>query len=304
MRRLALALALLCAAGPVPAQVRSVEVRTARPFGYFLGDLVRAQVDIVVEDGFALQAASLPVPGPLAYWLDLRDVSVEEARVGDARRVRLNLTYQNFYAALDTRPLAIPGFPLTFTTDGDRGVTTTTAQVPPWSFGIAPLREVQPPPQENPADYMRPDAPVPRLDTGPARLAAAQLAGLGFVALAMLAHDRAWWPFRTRRRRPFAAALRRLRRHPGPAEAAYREALLALHRGLDETAGRRVLADDLPVFLARHPAYGTEESRLARAFEASRLTFFGDGPDAARRRCPIGEVEATLRHLAAAERAA
>ena len=38
------ALALLCA-GAAQAQVRSVEVRAPRAFGYFLGDLVRAQAD-------------------------------------------------------------------------------------------------------------------------------------------------------------------------------------------------------------------------------------------------------------------
>jgi mxaA protein len=307
MRRLGLALTVIAAAGSAEAQVRSVEVRAARPFGYFLGDLVRAQVEIVVEDGFALQAASLPAPGPLAYWLDLRGVSVEEARLGDARRLRLTLTYQNFYAALDARPLTIPGFSLTFTSDADRGVTTATAQVPPWSFGISPLREVQPPARENPADHMRPDAPVPRLDPQPARSAALGLAGLALIALGVLAHDRAWWPFRARRHRPFAAALRRLRslrRQPIPAETAYREVLLALHRGLDETDSRRILADDLPLFLARHPAYGGEVAGLARALEASRLTFFGAGTETARREYPFGEVEATLRRLAAAERAA
>ena len=82
MRRLAPLLFLLCSSLAAQSQVRTVEVRTPRPFGYFLGDLVRAQVDIVVEPGFALQAASLPRPGAITYWLDLRTVAVTQASVG------------------------------------------------------------------------------------------------------------------------------------------------------------------------------------------------------------------------------
>ena len=44
--------------------------------------------------------------------------------------------------------------------------------------------------------------------------------------------------------------LRALRRQAGAEpDQAYRAALLALHRGLDETDGRRVLADDLGLSL-------------------------------------------------------
>ncbi|WP_204279057.1 hypothetical protein, partial [Klebsiella aerogenes] len=74
-------------------------------FGYFLGDLVETQVDILADPGLRVQRASLPSPGPVTYWLDLREVAVEEANVGGAARTRLRLTYQNFYAALDARSL-------------------------------------------------------------------------------------------------------------------------------------------------------------------------------------------------------
>ncbi|NEU11361.1 nonribosomal peptide synthetase MxaA [Methylobacterium sp. BTF04] len=309
MRRPGLALAAFASvvlASTAQAQVRSVEIRTPRPFGYFLGDLVRAQVDIVVEPGFTLQAASLPQPGPMAYWLDLRDVATEETQAGDARRVRLSLTYQNFYAALDARALEIPGFGLTFVSASDHGATTTTAQVPAWSFNISPLREVQPPAKADPADYMRPDGRVAPLDPQPMRVGAAAFAGLALVALFGLARDRAWGPFRARRGRPFGIAARRLRALAArpDAETAYGEALRALHRGLDATDGRRVLAEDLPGFLERHAAYRPEGPRLAHLLAASRLAFFGAGVPAARAALPFPEVAALTRRLAATERAA
>ncbi|GJE62541.1 hypothetical protein MPOCJGCO_4674 [Methylobacterium trifolii] len=62
-----------------------------------------------MDAGFTIQRASLPRPGPVAYWLDLRAVAVEETRQGDGNRIRLRLTYQSFYAALDARTLEMPG---------------------------------------------------------------------------------------------------------------------------------------------------------------------------------------------------
>ena len=98
-------------------------------------------------------------------------------------------------------------------------------------------------------------------------------------------------------------ALRRARRR-SEGEALYRDALLALHRGLDETDGRRVLADDLPDFLARHPVFRPQESGLATFFAASRLAFFGRDTAGASQRLPLPEVEGLLRRLGAVERSA
>ena len=65
-----------CLPMPAEAQIGSVVVRAPRPFGLFVGDRFDASVEIEAADGFAPQAASLPKPGPLTYWLDLTAVSV------------------------------------------------------------------------------------------------------------------------------------------------------------------------------------------------------------------------------------
>ncbi len=297
------ALLLLLRAGAAGAQVRSVEVRVPRAFGYFLGDLVRAQADIAVDPGFTLQRASLPAPGALTYWLDLRDITVEES----PGRVRLHLTYQNFYAALDARQIAIPGFSVSLESAAAGGTTSAKAEIPAWSLGVSPLREVQPEKHDDPAEYLRPDGRVPRLDPLPDLWAALAALGAAVLALAALGYDRGWF---ARPGRPFARAVRALRRRARTADMAgdrdggYREALRLVHRGLDETDGRRVLADDLPAFLDRHPAFRREEPALARFFDASRRAFFGRELDAARAHLPWAEVEAGLRRLAAAEREA
>ncbi|MDR7036613.1 mxaA protein [Methylobacterium sp. BE186] len=301
MRRVLCLIACLAAA-PAIAQVRSVEVRTPRPFGHFLGDLVPGTVEIEAEPGFALQAASLPSPGPVTYWLDLRAVEQETA----GTRHRLRLTYQTFYAALDARSLEVPGFALVLASERPHGATTARVEVPGWSLGVSPLREVQPPRRADPADDLRPDGRGPRLRPEPMRDASLALASLALAALGLLARDRAWWPFRARPARAFARPARRLAalaRGPQTDET-YREGLTALHRGLDAAAGQRLLADDLPAFLARHEAFRGQEEGLDRFFAASRLAFFGGATEAARARLPLAEVSATARRLAAAERAA
>jgi mxaA protein len=121
-----------------------------------------------------------------------------------------------------------------------------------------------------------------------------------------LARDRAWGPFAPRRGRPFALGLKALRRAKRKARGddLTREAFLVLHRALDATAGRRVLADDLPLFLADHPTFRGQEGGLKRFFAASRRAFFGQETEAAARDCPLSDVEALLGRLAAAERSA
>jgi mxaA protein len=303
---LALLLSAVSAAMPALAQVRGVELRVPRAFGYFLGDLVPVQADIRVDPGFALQRPSLPKPGPVTYWLDLRSVAVEERREGDATLIRLHLTYQSFYAALDSRTLEVPGFPMTIQSDGQEGLTTATVQVPAWKLGVSPLREVQPERRDDPAEYLLPDGRAPRLDPNPATAAAATLQALAALALVPLARDRAWGIFAPRRGRPFALglkALRRMRRKTA-GDARYREALLVLHRAVDATAGRRVLADDLPLFLDRHTVFRGQADDLARFFAASRRAFFGRETEASARTLSLPEIETLLARLAAAERSA
>lgn len=289
---------LVLQAGAAAAQVRSVEVRVPRGFGYFLGDLLHARVDIALEPGTTVQQASLPRPGPVTYWLDLRDVAVERIAGG----LRLRLTYQSFYAALDARRLEVPGFTVALADETPGGTTTAQAEIPAWTFGVSPLREVQPEKRDDPADYLQPDGRTRRLDPEPAAMAALGFAGLALPALALLAWDRAW--LGRRRGRPFAQAARRLRKLPGAGESGYREALRLIHRGLDETDGRRLLADDLPDFLDRHPAFRGEGEALARFFAASRRAFFGRAVDEARELWPWPTLQAAVGRFAAAERRA
>ncbi|KXF75079.1 hypothetical protein ATN84_20560 [Paramesorhizobium deserti] len=271
--RLFLALLAMFVTGEAAGQVRAIEVLGPRPFGYFIGDVIRLQVDVVLDEPFTLQAGSLPRPRPVTYWLDLKTVAVDDRGInGGLHRYRLALDYQIFYAPLEPRELAIPGFSVT-ATDGAHRVE---ANVPAWSFLMSPLREIMPRGTGDPV-YLR-------NDTGPMILPVRRWLSLAIASgiasvllLGLLAYNRAWWPFSTRRKRPFVQAVRAARRafRSGSGAEAYRAGLLCLHRAFDATAGRAVLADDLSSFLKTAPAFRPLEPEIGRFFQASRRAFFG-----------------------------
>lgn len=281
-----------------PARAATVELFAPRPFGYFLGDLITLEAVVTLDPGFRLEPGSLPRPRPVTYWLDLRSADLTELPpVNGARRYRLLLTYQSFYAPLETRGLDIPALPLT-ARDGDHVLDLT---VPGWSFASSPLRSLVAGGASNPM-ALQPDIAPPLYPLRADLRRAATAAALALASLAGLAILRGWGPF-GRLRPPFAAAARDIRRIlAAPTAEAYAKALLRLHRAFDAAAGRRLLADDVAAFLAEAPHLATEVDALTRFFHASRTAFFGKGTDAARAQMTPDALLSLARRLAVAER--
>ncbi|MCJ8144052.1 nonribosomal peptide synthetase MxaA [Ancylobacter sp. A5.8] len=304
-RRLRLAfLALLAIAGATPAaaQVRAVDLYAPRAFGYVIGDALTLTADITLDAPFTLDPAALPTPRALNYWLDLREVRLDDHGVeGGQHRYTLGLTYQTFYAPLEPRRLDIPAIALS-ATDGARRVAVN---VPGWSFLSSPLREVM---TSTPGQAMtlRPDTAPRMIPTAGTRHALLASLVIALGALAVLAWQMGWWPFHRRRARPFAMAARAMAGALGSpsSESAYRGSLMALHRAFDTTAGHGLFAEDLPGFFAAHPAFRAVEGEVRRLFAVSRDVFFGGDAPGAQRALPPGELLALARRLRAVEREA
>jgi mxaA protein len=292
MRVQLLTILLMLCAFPTKADEPRVKIHSTRPFGYFVGDLIRARVEITVPADTVLAAASLPRPGPLTVSLDLKEVEVHTTMIGADKRWDLDLVYQNFYVALDVRNIEIPGF--------DLRVGDETVAVPAWSVGVAPLREIAPAKQERPEDYLRPDSPmVSAEETQPERLALA-FGTLSILALGAVARDRAWPPFQKRRARIFNALAHELAaRRYGGIDALPGD-MLNVHRTIDRANGGALLAEDVPVFLAERPEFASLESSFDRFFAASRDAFFSPG---ARHGYGFAELLEFVRALARQERA-
>lgn len=262
---------------PATAQVRAVDLYAPRAFGYVIGDTIAHRVEIELDAPYRLDPASLPQPRPLDYWLELKDVRVEDhGPNGSVRRYTIDVVYQTFYAPLEPKRLDIPALSLA-AADGER---RGAIAVPAWSFLMSPLREVV---ATGPGQAMalRPDLPPRPIPTARTLHALAASSTIALLALAALAWRMAWWPFNRRPGRPFAQAARTVRAaldRPSPAASsspAYRAALLALHRAFDATAGKGVFAEDLPGFFDTHPDFRAVESEVRRLFAASRHVFFG-----------------------------
>ena len=258
-------LILYVVVSPARAQVLSVVLHTpSRDFGYFVGDFLVSTAVITVGPDTVLDARSLPSAGPVTSSTDLRRIDVSEASAADGRIVTLRAEYQTFSAPEEVSQVSVPGYQLAFMKGGAR----LTATVPGFAFAASPFRHDLTPIVD--LGVLRPDHGVGVVDVAWPRL---EIIGGGIVAVLAvlgLVASGGGLPWR-RRNAPFARAARQIR-----AAGAGREALLALHRALDATAGERVLADDLEGFLQRHRRFARLRDELKEFFAVSRESFFGD----------------------------
>lgn len=296
LRRLLILVVAIIRAGPALSD--DVRVIDPRPFGYFLGDTLSRTFEIERKDGETIVPATLPATGPAAYWLEVREVESESR--GAVHRI--SIEYQIFYAAIDPRKLDIPGHTIALQV----GDAQRTVNIPAIGITVSPLREIFPDQERaKEANLLRPDV-LPRL--APLNTVRAAAIGSLIVALAglmLLAHHRAWGPFRQAAARPFTRAqheISRLFKEPSEPDA-YRGALTALHRAFDERAGRRVFADDVEHFLVDCAEHGGLQDAIQAFFEASRGVFFAGDLKSGTTVLPPSELQELARELAIRERA-
>ncbi len=295
-RWLALPLMLLPSAA-VLAQEPAVTVATPQHHGWWIGDVLPITATLRVDPGIDLDPSSLPRPGPVTYWLDLRSVAIERDAVEAGQRtIVLGLEYQTFYTPLEPKEMTVPAVPLDFVGGGG---ARSSLELSSWSFVTSPIREIM---EASTPAAMAPDSRLSVIDTFPAQMRAAGGLVVCLLALLALAWHHGIGPF-ARRSRPLASAAGQVRRLMRKEQAeSYRAALLVLHRALDATFERRLLADDVGTFLARRPRFGGLGEELSAFFSASRALFFGAGDGEAHRRMPPQDLVRLANRLAAAER--
>ena len=291
-------IALSC---PAQADEFSVRIHTERPFGHFVGDLVRARVDVYGPENASLISASLPHPGSLTVSLDLRDVSTREIEEMGTKFWRINLTYQNFYVALDVRNMEIPGFALSFSRPGG----DVAVNVPGWRFGVAPLREIAPEQKEKGADYLRPDPAADFVDESRPLATLILWATITIFFVLAVARDRAWPPFHQRRARIFSILARQLAaKARGPcSEEEFRLAMRKLHRAIDAACGHSIMKGDLAKFFAGRPEFASSRASTERFFAVSDEVFFSGASDLTSKDYSMMELVKFAEELAQREKA-
>ncbi|CAL1238798.1 nonribosomal peptide synthetase MxaA [Candidatus Methylocalor cossyra] len=270
MKRSAWVALFLVASAPLGGAAADalLEREAPRPFGHVIGDLLRHRLLITAPTGSRLDSASLPQPGPLNRWLELRQVQAAPAGAG---RYRVELEYQTFYSPLQVKSLTIPGFTLRFT--GPRGATAV--EVPPWPFQTAPIHGLAVVDREG-AEPLRPDALPPAPDLRGPRRRCLGFALAALVALVYLGHSQGLIgpPRRGRHFREADRTLARLQRE-GQGAAGLRAAFAVVHRAFDRTWGEPLFAAGLPAFFAGHGAYAALREEIEGFFRASYALFFG-----------------------------
>ncbi|MET0231123.1 MAG: hypothetical protein ABW186_09355 [Rhodanobacteraceae bacterium] len=132
MRALATAALVICipAIAAEPATPR-IDV-TLRDTGYMLGDLLDEQVRITLPGSMRITADSLPPPGRVAPWLELRSASVGARDASGAQS--LVVTYQIFAETEQAARVPLPEIKL----EARDGASVVPLVVPAQSFLLSP----------------------------------------------------------------------------------------------------------------------------------------------------------------------
>lgn len=308
---------------PVAAAIDAVNVYEPRTFGYFIGDTLERDVEVITSGSTELLLAALPRPGPLTYWLDLISIKHTEHEDNGRRIYDIKLKYQIFYSAIEATDRDIPAFPLKFKNPMSVAPDATTpsepaeaaskyhASVPALTLTISPLRnlvlnDLMPEKTKELSEVLRPNAAAQEIPMVHKEKALSISAVALLICSILLLWHYAIWPFKKRVGRPFTQADRQIRDllSYGVGDSSYREALLILHRAFDEAAGHRLFAEDAAAFTAQHPRFAALAPRFKAFFESSRLYFFSNDGRAAEERLSFDNVRKLASDLAREERAA
>ncbi|HVV95921.1 MAG TPA: hypothetical protein VHC92_02140 [Rhodanobacteraceae bacterium] len=292
MRR-ALAIAALCVAtmfvGTLRADDDIAVTTTLRDTGYLLGDLIDERVEIRLPPGAEIDSGSLPLPGRVAPWLEVRRTSLAPRDAGGTQA--LVVTYQIFAETEAAARVPLPEFALRL-----RGAPAPVVNIPEQSFLLSPAlpsaltdrdRELRPSP---------PPTLLPRT-----KWIALALASL-LVALASSAY--LLWrfdllPFLPRSPGPIAKTWRRWRRRRPASVDEQRTLLRELHAALSGSAGETLYPSTLDHLFARAPFLAPLRECIEAVFAASWSLFYGTGDDV---EVPTSNVLALLREAADRER--
>jgi mxaA protein len=286
---------VFCVAGyltrsyPAQAQIRSIDAQPPqRDFGYYAGDLLVSTVVVTVGPDTVLDANSLPPTGPVSPAIDLRNVRFSEARVDGGHRITVRAEWQIFSTPDEVSRVDVPGYQLIFLQQQSR----LTAGVSGFSISVSPFRhDLQ---AVLDASLLRPNHPIAHIDIAPSVHLLFGSCALALLAALYLVWDSGLRPWARREHTPFARAARDIARYSRDSP----DALLLLHRAFDETAGERLLAEDIEQFIITQARFAPLSSEIKKFFDESRQVFFDVGDT-----CPsLPSLVRLSRALARAER--
>ncbi|MDD2767295.1 MAG: hypothetical protein PHT19_01095 [Methylococcus sp.] len=261
----AAAFALLMNANDAAAPAR-FESQDDHAATHTMGDLIVRDVLVSTGPGVRIDPASLPAPGALSDWAEIRKVETDS----NEEQTRIRFTYQVFYGLRGPETAELPPLRLRF--EGAGGAPDVEAPALPVSF--MPLIPPGIPDEKVAVRPLRPAETLPISPYGKWLALSLIAAGAGLLYLLWM---RGLLPMFAGPL-PFRRACRDLQRaasQPSPGQAA----CLILHRALNETAGEAIFGNGLESFLGRHPQFAGIRGELDEFFALSRRVFFAEDAD-------------------------
>jgi mxaA protein len=261
---------------------------TLRDSGYLLGDLLEERVALSLPPGSSVDPDSLPLPGRVAPWMEVRAARIEHGGQPGVQNVIVR--YQIFAEVEQAERVPIPAFKLRVRD----GAQTRVVEVPAKSFMLSPAL---PSALTDEDRELKPEAapkllPVTTAVTG---VALGALAAVVCAAYLLWAHDRL--PFLPRAPGPFARLWRSWRRRGrrGLSDDDGLALLHAWHAAMNLAAGETLYPSTLPRLFVSAPYLEPLRDRIEGLFERSWQSFYGPAASTA----PAGPELLEMLRLAA-----
>jgi len=286
---------LIVNAGEGPDAIESMPITpilTLRDSGYLLGDLIDERVDLNLPSGASVDPDSLPLPGRVAPWMEVRSSRIEQGNQAGEQSVIVR--YQIFAEVEQAERVPIPAFKLRV----HDGARTRVVEVPSKSFMLSPAL---PSTLTDEDRELKSEAPPRQLPAGDAvfALVFSALAAALCAMYLLWIYDRL--PFLPRAPGPFARLWRSWRRRGrrGLSDEDGVALLHAWHAALNLAAGETLYPSTLPRLFASAPYLHPLRARIEALFDSSWQSFYGPASS----RAPAAEeLLDVLRHAAERER--
>jgi len=260
----AIAVSSLATAAPGDDIAIRISVRDA---GYMLGDLLDERIDIDLPPGTSLDAESLPAPGRVAPWMEVRSARLQRAESPSSAVVLI--TYQIFAEVETATRVPLPEIKLRVI----QGEEKRPLIVPSRSFLLSPGL----PSSLTDQDRELKPSPTPQMLAmwpNVVGVAIALVIALMCGAYLLWAYDRL--PFLPRSPGPLLRLWRRSRRIGENVPDAERDELLrGLHAAFNRSAGETLYPSTLHRLFERSAFLTPLRESIERLFQASWNRFYG-----------------------------
>lgn len=246
-------------------------INPKRNVGYVVGDIFKRTLELEVAAPYTLSRTSLPAEGVSQAGMELRKVEVDEQRLSETTRYRIEMTYQVFAHNRTASKIKLPTQILQVTANG----TSQKVSVPGWSLRISPLAT------DGETDIEKDMSPyrAPLLvETGylkPALGLFLALVLFSVLGLIYINGDKAWFPGMGG---PFAASYRRISTI-GNSTGDLNKAIISMQNAFNATFEENLFGHDVDRFVQKHPNFMKLRDDIETFFDLSNHVLFGvQGP--------------------------